>query len=222
MTGDGLSTLGAWREAWGLPRFRWLLVGGALLAVVLAFALPGFFEVIELRAATVPPEPLLVLFEAMDVAVPTFLVLYAGVVFGTWALLRRPMDLVRMVHAYAALLGLRMLTMYLFTFDPPMGIIPLEDPVTAVFYPGGEPFLKDLFFSGHTATLVLFAFAMGPGHQRTALLLAALVVGGLVLVQHVHYTVDVLAAPFFAGLAWWVAGIVLRAAGLKVSDVEAA
>jgi membrane-associated phospholipid phosphatase len=120
------------------------------------------------------------------------------------------------------LLGLRMLTMYLFTFEPPMGIIPLEDPVTAVFYPGGEPFLKDLFFSGHTATLVLFAFAMGPGRQRTALLLAALVVGGLVLVQHVHYTVDVLAAPFFAGLAWWVAGIVLRAAGLKVSDVEAA
>lgn len=222
MTGDGFDTLGAWRAAWRQPRFRIVLVSGVGLAVSLAACLPAFFQVIEARPGTVPPEPVLALFEARVVALPIFLVLYAGVLLGIGSLVRRPLDLLRMLVAYAALLALRMVTMYLFTFEPPAGILPLEDPVTAVFYPGGEPFLKDLFFSGHTATLVLFGFAMGPGRLRTVMLVASAVVGTLVLVQHVHYTVDVLAAPFFAGLAWWAGGALLRCAGPAVSDEEVA
>ena len=84
---------------------------------------------------------------------------------------------------YGALLLLRMLTMYLVTFEPPPGIIPLVDPVTALFYPGSEPFLKDLFFSGHTATPLLFALAVGPGRGRMLLAACAAVVGALVIVQ---------------------------------------
>lgn len=222
MIRNGFNTVAAWRHAWSQPIFRAALVVGVFAALLMASLLPGFFQFIEERWGSTPPEPLLVLFEAKVVALPIFLVLYAGVLFGTVSLLRRPQAFLHMLYAYALLLGLRMVTMFLFTFEPPSGIIPLEDPVTVVFYPGGEPFLKDLFFSGHTATLVLFSFAVGPGRGGVGLLLAALVVGALVLVQHVHYTVDVLAAPCFAGLAWWAAGLVLRAAGVQLSDAEAA
>ena len=45
---------------------------------------------------------------------------------------------------------------------------------------------------------------------RDILGLVAATVGVLVLVQRVHYTYDVLAAPLFAGLAYWVAGRVAR------------
>ena len=120
---------------------------------------------------------------------------------GIALLVRKPLRLLHMVWAYALLLVLRMCTMYLFTFEPPAGIIPLQDPVTALFYPGGVPFLKDLFFSGHTATLVLFGLAVGPGRARLALWVLAAAVGALVMAQHVHWTVDVVAAPFFAALS---------------------
>jgi hypothetical protein len=213
---------GAWRKA-GKDRSWWraLIIGLAVGLPVVAL-LPLFFELIEARPGVVPPEPVLTRFAAREVAVATFVVLYAGVLAGTLLLSRRPYALLRMLHAYAALLLLRMLTMYTFTLEPPAGIIPLLDPITSVFYPGGKPFLKDLFFSGHTATLVLFALAVGPGRWRWALGTAAVVVGALVLVQHVHYSIDVLAAPPFAWLAWWISDKSLKICGSGLSASEAA
>ncbi len=202
-----------WGAAWRKPGFRRALLLGALFGVLMAGMLPVFFKHLDARAGIVPPDPLLNAIPAMEVALPVFLVLYAAVVLGVVRLSFQPFAFVRMVHAYALLLALRMITMWTLTFEPPPGIIPLVDPVTAIFYPGAEPFLKDLFFSGHTATPLLFAFAVGPGAARRSLGVAAAVVGTLVLVQHVHYTVDVLCAPFFAWLAWKLSAFSLRTTG---------
>lgn len=204
--------------AWASTRFRLALVAGVVWALMLAAALPSFFRLIEVRPGGVPFEPLLVRFAAREVALPVFLVLYFGVSLGIALLAQRPVRLLHMVWAYGMLLAFRMVTMFTFTLEPPAGIIPLEDPVTAMFYPGGTPFLKDLFFSGHTATLVLFGLAVGSGTYRRALWGMAAVVGALVLVQHVHYTVDVVAAPVFAVLAWWVACRILGRLGAPLSD----
>ena len=69
--------------------------------------------------------------------------------------------------------------------------------------------MRDLFFSGHTATMTLLALA-GRGRWRWVLGGLTVAVGLLVLVQRVHYSYDVLAAPFFAGAAWWLAGRICR------------
>jgi len=45
---------------------------------------------------------------------------------------------------------------------------------------------------------------------RRVLVLATVAIGFLVLVQHAHYTYDVLAAPFFAALSFWLAGKLLK------------
>ena len=51
-------------------------------------------------------------------------------------------------------------------------------------------------------------FLAVPGRPARAYFLASTVaVGCLVLVQHVHYAVDVLAAPAFAYAAWRIAGM---------------
>ncbi|MBL8000779.1 MAG: hypothetical protein JNL05_02350 [Flavobacteriales bacterium] len=206
-----------WREAWAAWSYRTALGAGVLLALTLAACLPFFFALLQQRPGSMPFDPVLARFAAVDVTVPVFVVLYAGVAAGIALLARKPLRLLHMVWAYALLLVLRMCTMYLFTFEPPAGIIPLQDPVTALFYPGGVPFLKDLFFSGHTATLVLFGLAVGPGRARLALWVLAAAVGALVMAQHVHWTVDVVAAPFFAALAWWMACRLMQRLGLSFS-----
>lgn len=88
-----------------------------------------------------------------------------------------------------------MVTMYVFTLEPPAGIIPLHDPIVDVIAYGGQVFNKDLFFSGHVATLTLFVLLEERPVIKKILTLNTLIVAGLILLQRVHYTIDVVAAP---------------------------
>jgi hypothetical protein len=86
--------------------------------------------------------------------------------------------------------------------EPPLDLIPLVDPLTQIFYPSAEPFRKDLFFSGHTATVFLLYLAIPERRWKRPLLAVTLFVGLAVLVQHVHWTIDVVVAPVAAWVAW--------------------
>jgi hypothetical protein len=83
-------------------------------------------------------------------------------------------------------------------------MLALEDPLVQLFGTG-EVLTRDLFFSGHTSTSFLLVL-LAPGRATRAFFLACSVaVAGCVLWQHVHYTVDVLAAPPFAFAAYALA-----------------
>jgi len=100
--------------------------------------------------------------------------------------------------------------MYLVPLEPPIGIIPLRDPfVEGAFY-DNKVLVKDLFFSGHTSNMVLLTLFMDIKWIKIILVFASAAVAYLLLVQHVHYAIDIIAAPFFAYLAY-------RAA-IKIAD----
>jgi len=180
----------------------WAVTVVAAMGVVLL--LPGFFLHIQAKPGLRMPDPLLDMLPSMDISVPLFVFLYAVVAIAVVALSRYPLVFLRAAQAYVMLLVLRMITMALVTLEPPPGLVELEDPISTFFYPGQRPFSKDLFFSGHTATVFLLHLAFPTRIGRRLLLVATVLVGLAVLVQHVHWTVDVLAAPFFAWLAWWL------------------
>jgi hypothetical protein len=75
-------------------------------------------------------------------------------------------------------------------------MIPLSDPF-AEYFTAGSVMTKDLFFSGHTATLFFLFLITEKKILRYIFLCATMAVAILVLAQHVHYTIDVFAAPFF-------------------------
>ena len=105
------------------------------------------------------------------------------------------------VQSYIIMIWIRTLMMYLTPLDPPLMMITLRDPVVELF--GSSRVLtKDLFFSGHTAALFLFAFSSKKTEFRLAFFGAALLVGQCVMLQHVHYSLDVAAAPVFAYVAY--------------------
>jgi hypothetical protein len=95
-------------------------------------------------------------------------------------------------------------TIYLFPLETPPGIITLIDPLSNHFY--GVPFItKDLFFSGHVSTLFLMFLCQKNKYFKFYTLISCLCVGILVLIQHIHYSIDVIFAFPFAYLCYQTA-----------------
>jgi len=90
-----------------------------------------------------------------------------------------------------------MVVMFVTPFNPPADSIILNDPFVQLFG-SGEILTKDLFFSGHTATLFLLYLIADKKYLKFTYLIFTIIVGLAVLLQHVHYTIDVIAAPFFS------------------------
>jgi membrane-associated phospholipid phosphatase len=94
--------------------------------------------------------------------------------------------------------------MFLLPLEPPALLIPLRDPF--VQYLGtGTLLTKDLFFSGHTSTLFLLFLTARGARLKAIFVVCTVGVAISVLLQHVHYSVDVFVAPFFAYAAYRVA-----------------
>lgn len=206
---ETLLAAGPWAQALARPAFRF---SGLLLLVLLFGVLvpstPLFFHHIQQRPGALLADPLLALLPRHNVATPIFVLMYGGVLAAVGWLLRHPQLLLRGLWAYALLLVLRMLTVWLVPLVPPLTILPMPDPfMDHLFHVrAGEAITKDLFFSGHTATVALLAIAVRGRWWRGGLAVVAGLIGLLVLVQRVHYSYDVLAAPFFAWLAYWAVG----------------
>ena len=196
-------------------------VATLVLASIIVITLPRFFAFLNERLGRVLQDPLLQFIPARDVSLLLFPVLYITILVVVLRLWRDGDRLLRAAQAYVILLILRMVSMTLLTLEPPPDLIPLVDPITQIFYPSAEPFAKDLFFSGHTATVFLLYLAVPARTWRTYLMMITVFVASAVLVQHVHWTIDVLAAPFAAWLAWLMSGITYRwSTGRRVSDAE--
>jgi hypothetical protein len=198
----------AWRPA---PLRREALVT-LFPAVLIIGGLTRFLDHVEHRAGVVLPDPVLALFPPIDLTWITFSVIYAGLIVAILLLLRAPERFLLALQSYLLVACVRMAAMALLPLDPPPGMIALKDPFVE-FFGNGATLTRDLFFSGHTSTLLLVALTVPGRTARTALFACTAVVGTCVLLQHVHYTIDVLAAPFFAYGCYRVVGLVRTHAG---------
>jgi hypothetical protein len=204
---QALSLDATWPEAWAERGFRWRLLLTVPTLVATLFALAALVKWVERRPGAILPDPVLAWLAPRDVTWPVFTLIYAGILLAVFLLARSPVRLVIGVQAYVVMALLRIVVMWATPLDPPPGMIILEDPLVQVFGGASQALTRDLFFSGHTSTMFLLFLAV-PGRPARAYFLAStLAVACLVLVQHVHYAVDVLAAPAFAYAAWRIAGM---------------
>lgn len=105
-----------------------------------------------------------------------------------------PQIFIRLMSAFTLLCISRVISISLVPLNGPAGLIPLVDPLSNLFY--GGPFVsKDLFYSGHTASMFLFYLLLQKRMDKICALAATVIVAVLVLLQHIHYTIDVVAAP---------------------------
>lgn len=169
--------------------------------VVSLISLSNFLLFNELRNGVIFPDPILNLFSPLDVTWLTFVIIYSALIVAIIYLIKYPELLTLALLSYAFTAFFRIAAMYSLPLNPPVNMIPLNDPFVQLFG-GGNILLKDLFFSGHTSTLFLLFLVVKKKKIKLVFLLLTFAVAVCVLVQHVHYTVDVIAAPFFAYAAF--------------------
>ncbi len=178
-----------------------IIIAGLGLGGLVGF-LPYFFQQIILPKQGVQLNDFVLnAFAPADYSLPIFLLIYAGIITMVMRLAKDPVLFLTGIEAYLLLNIFRAITLTLFTLEPPEGIIPLIDPFVSRVAYGASVFNKDLFFSGHTSTLILLLLLEKEKLWRWMLLGLTLIVAFLLIKQRVHYTVDILAAPFAA----WVA-----------------
>ena len=168
---------------------------------------PDFLDGIERRPGVVLPDPVLALLPPRDLTWLTFGLIYLGLAAGVGWLVSHPRRLLLALEAYVVMVAFRIVAMWSVPLEAPEGLLPLNDPLVRLFGPA-KLLTKDLFFSGHTSTLFLLALAVSAPKWRAFFLACTAAVGLCVLAQHVHYAIDVLAAPFFAYASWRIAALV--------------
>jgi hypothetical protein len=204
------ATARAWKNAWGNRSYRLKTIIGTVLFLSILASLPFFFSIIELRHGSLLNDRLLHILPAIDVSIPTFIIIWAMVILLLYRCTQDPSLFLRFLWAFIILSLSRMLTISLFPLEPPDGLIPLKDPISSIFYGGTEVFIKkDLFYSGHTSIQFLIFLSLKKKSDKIITLLATATIGTLVLIQHVHYTIDVAAAIiltyFIYRMGKWVA-----------------
>lgn len=201
----------SWRGVLNKPSF-WVALILGLLAAFFAIAriLPPFLDGIEARTGTRIWDPVLSLVGPYNISVLIFSATYGVSLAGLLRNIRSPYYLVWIVWTYTCINLFRMITMEWVPLEPVATIIPLRDPFLESGVYAGAPKIKDLFFSGHTATIAMFIFMERDPRIRRMLIAGTVLVAVLLLVQHVHYTVDVLGAPVFSLFCVWFVRLVLN------------
>ena len=183
-----------WKETWSSSLQRAQLIIGSILMTIISFMLPPFFNLIQKRDGPLLHDWVLAAIPPHNVSWAIFTVIWGIGFYALWRGIEKPTIYITYLWTFIFITILRVLAISMVPLDPPTGLIVLTDPLTAVFY-GRSTITKDLFFSGHTSILFLAFLCLERKWDKILALTGTCIVAGLLLVQHVHYTIDIIAAP---------------------------
>ena len=181
--------------------FRNEFIISVIVLAIMLFALAKFLNFNENRESITLADPILHYFKAVDLTWSIFGLIYLSIAIILYTLALNPSQMAFTFQCYSLLLLIRIIMMFLMPLNPPEGMILLNDPFVQ-FFGTGQILTKDLFFSGHTATIFLFYLVSDKKTLKIFFLVATILVGVFVLLQHVHYAIDVASAPFFSYLSY--------------------
>ncbi len=183
----------------------WIFITALIFITCCGVAIAFFLPLHEIRADAINwqlNDYAFKMLPAIDVSIPIFSITYGVILIYVLSNHKRPMYLSSAFFAYGFLLLLRIITLTLFPLKEPDSIILLEDPfLNNIIYSatsGGDLINADLFFSGHTALIFSLYFLSG---RKLIYLLLGIVLAILLLLQRVHYSVDIIFAIPFAYFA---------------------
>jgi hypothetical protein len=188
-----------WKETWNTPHKKQQIVIGTVLMLSVVIAMPHIFNSIQKKNGKLLDDWLLDIIPARNVSIAIFAIIWAMILLAINRAMKDPSMYITYCWTYVFVCAARLTCISFVPLDPPTGLIQLTDPITGIFY-GNSVITKDLFFSGHTATLTLICLCLKKKNDKIVAGVATVVVAFLLLVQHIHYTIDILAAPVFVNV----------------------
>jgi PAP2 superfamily C-terminal len=193
-----------WPAYWRSLKFRKILFFGLGLIAIILSLFPFFFQAIEKRQGYEINDWFLNILPARDVSTWIFFFIWTTTLVTLVRSIQDPMIFLTFLWSYSLLCLTRVLTITLVPLEPPKDLHPIVDAMANAFY-GPHFITRDLFFSGHTATVFLMGLCLKKKYDKMLAFVATSFVGILLLIQHVHYTIDVIVAPFLTWLIFMLA-----------------
>jgi hypothetical protein len=213
----------AWKNVRGSKSFR-----NQLIFAVLLFVLAHLHNFYCLRLWQGRPgiqinDFVLNMMPPMDFSLLIFCVEYSAILLGAAFVLVYPAQFVKGLQMFALMILARTISIYLVALEPPKDMVALYDPVANLFLHTRETFVtKDLFFSGHIGALAIVMFITINKYVKAYIMVATIIVGILLMWQHVHYSSDVLFAPLASYVAYRFVNYIHREThyGLEVENAQ--
>jgi hypothetical protein len=200
----------SWQKAWRNKAFRWNLISGLIILIIVIFFTYNFFAYIQnIKGGEVLNDWILGMLPAKDVSIPIVFFEASVIIIFFLRCTTNPTMFITFLIGLIFILISRCITIDITQFRAPTGIIDLKDPIAGMIYKTKSS-NRDLFYSGHASILFLFYLCSTKKVDKYYMLLAVISLSILLLIQHVHYTVDVVSAPFFAFGCYWLSQRVLR------------
>ncbi|MFM7850344.1 MAG: phosphatase PAP2-related protein [Flammeovirgaceae bacterium] len=184
-----------WKEAIANKKFRQAALVWLIGLALFVLPLPYYFNsIIQPKKGIQLFDILHTLLPPMDWSLEIFILIFAAPALFFLNNFKFPITVLFALQCYVTVNLIRMITVYAFTLEAPLGIIPLQDPFLAKVVYGNNTFVKDLFFSGHTCTLFMLFLIERKPWAKWVLGTATALIALLLVWQRVHYTIDIIGA----------------------------
>jgi hypothetical protein len=204
-----------WLKAVRTPSFRNRLIPGCILVAGILSGMPVFFQAIEKRNGPQLKDWVLHQIPPHDFSVAIFILIWAMGLLAVIRATKDPYIFLVFIWSYVFVTLFRLITITFIPLDPPDGLQNLIDPLSSTFY-GHVNITRDLFFSGHTSTIFLIFLCVKNKYDKVLTLTATLFLAILLMIQHIHYAIDIFAAPVFTYIAFLIGKrIVLGRSGIE-------
>ncbi len=188
-----------WRSAWSSNAFKnqfVLTILGFVAAHLLNFY---YLRLWQGRSGTQVNDVLLNLLPPQDFSTPIFVLEYSCILLVFLFTLGLPERLLKGLQMFSVVIIARTVAIFLIPLEAPRDMIPLDDPMASLFLHTPDVFVtKDLFFSGHVSALTMLMLIARFTWLKRYAAFCIVAVGGMIMCQHVHYSMDVFFAPLIS------------------------
>jgi hypothetical protein len=192
-----------WQEALHDQNFRRYSIPNFLDCLGVYYGVIFWLNMNSGRPGIIINDPVYHFLPPHDFSGGIFFFMYTATILIVLYALQYPFLLHRAIMSFAAVFLVRAFCIHFVPLSPSPGMIPLVDPVTDTLGHEGR-IINDLFFSGHVADLVTYYLICRSPNLKRYFLVCICAVATMLVWQRVHYTIDVMAAPAFSYICFWI------------------